>query len=115
MRSSSGHDIPTHVKGSRATTVSSSVPTRLVPLRPGGAASFEAGWADATGFGQKRCPSAATVEVRPPGARSAIEVKWPLAPFGGSIPHLECGRIAVSPVYAGTGPYEPRHQAHTAA
>jgi len=115
MLSSSGQRIRTRVKGSRATTVSA-VPERLVPLRPRGTASFEAGWADETGFGQKKCPAASTVAVRPPGARNAIRVKWSLAPYGGSIPHLECGRIAVSPVYAGTGPYEPqRHQAHTAA
>lgn len=106
MLGRAGQRIPTHVKGSHATTVSF-VPERLVVLRPGGAASFEAGWPDAAGFGRRKCPGASSVEVTPPGGRRAITVRWSLAPYGGSIPDVECGKIAVSPVYAGTGRYEP--------
>ena len=106
MLDGSGRPIPTQVHRGQSYAVPQ-LPVRLVTLRPGAPASFEAGYEDGTGFSGVRCPSATTVEITPPGAYRPITIKWALNPYGGDIERLRCGRVSVSPVYAGTaGAYE---------
>jgi hypothetical protein len=101
MLNGAGKPIATEVhRGASVTVVSR--PVRLVTLAPGGEASFDIGYADATGFGNERCPTSARVEVTPPNDYGHLTIAWALQPYGGDIPHLECGLINVSPVYAGS-------------
>jgi Protein of unknown function (DUF4232) len=77
-------------------------PVRVVSLAPGGVARFYMGFAAATGYGNKKCPTSARVQVTAPNDFSSLTVAWHLQPYGGTIQHLECGLISVSPVQAGT-------------
>lgn len=81
-------------------------PVELTTVRlvVGGAASFAAGWADGTGYGNDQCPSSSQVRITPPNDANPITVSWAIAPYGGTTEHLECGEVTVSPVYAGSGP-----------
>jgi hypothetical protein len=100
MLDRAGHALPTEVQRGVAYTVPS-VAERLVTLRPGGGAAFDAGWDDATGYGSKQCPTSSRVLVTPPNAYRSIGVVWRIQPYGGgSIQHLRCGLITVSPVFA---------------
>lgn len=99
MLNGSGHDLTTYVHRGSSVTVMQR-PVRLVTLGPGQQAAFDIGYADATGFGNERCPASARVEITPPNDYKALTITWRLQPYGGSIPHLECGLINVSPVYA---------------
>ena len=83
--------------------VAYTVPTtaeRVVILRPRASAAFDAGWDDATGYGLKKCPTSTRVLVTPPNAYRSISVSWRIQPYGGgTIQHLRCGQITVSPVF----------------
>ena len=85
MLSASGHALATHVHRGASVTVRAR-PVTLVTLAPGGKAAFDIGYADATGFGNKRCPTSARVKVTPPNDRKALTIKWRLQPYGGSDP-----------------------------
>jgi len=98
MLNASGHALATHVHRGASVTVKAR-PVHLVTLAPGQKASFDIGYSDATGFSNERCPTSARVEVTPPNDFKAVTVRWRLQPYGGSIPHLKCGLISVSPVY----------------
>jgi hypothetical protein len=98
MLNASGQPITTRVHRGASVTVSAR-PLVLITLAPGRQASFDIGYADATGYGNERCPASARVEITPPNDYRPLTVKWSLQPYGGSIPHLECGLINVSPVY----------------
>jgi hypothetical protein len=98
MLNKAGKKIPTSVHRGLPGTA----PVRTVSLAPGGAARFYMGFADATGYGNKKCPASARVKVTAPNDFSSITVAWHLQPYGGTIPHLHCGLISVSPVQAGT-------------
>jgi hypothetical protein len=74
---------------------------RIVSLAPGTAARFYMGFADATGYGNRKCPTSARVRVTAPNDFSSLTVDWHLQPYGGTIQHLRCGLISVSPVTAG--------------
>ena len=100
MRSASGSALATHIHRGSSVTVSAR-PVRLVTLGPGRQAAFDIGYAAATGFGNERCPASARVQVTPPNDFKPLTISWRLQPYGGSIPHLECGLINVSPVYTG--------------
>lgn len=94
-----GHDLRTIVhRGS-----SYSVPdrqVRLVVLSPGASASFDLGFDDATGYGSDKCPESRMEEVTPPQNTTSLPWALRLDPFGGgTIQHLVCGEITVSPVY----------------
>jgi hypothetical protein len=79
-----------------------SVPERLVSLAPRREASFVVGYDDATGYGNESCPTSERVAVTPPNASAPIIVVWRMQPYGGgTIQHLQCGQITVSPVFAG--------------
>jgi Domain of unknown function (DUF4232) len=99
MLDASGRAMPTEVRRGSAYTVPH-VRLRQVALRPGGEASFDAGFEDRTGFGTRHCPTSARVAITPPGDSTALTVVWRIAPYGGDIPHLRCGEITVSPVFA---------------
>jgi hypothetical protein len=101
MLAAGGKPIRTQVLRGVAYTVPA-VAQRLVSLRPGHEASFDLGYDDATGYGNERCPTSARVEVTPPNAYEPITVVWRIQPYGGgTVQHLRCGQITVSPVFAG--------------
>jgi hypothetical protein len=101
MLDAGGKPIQTQVLRGIAYTVPS-VPERVVSLSPGHEASFHLGYDNATGYGSESCPISARVEVTPPNAYEPITVVWRMQPYGGgTIQHLRCGQITVSPVFAG--------------
>jgi len=101
MLAAGGKPIRTQVLRGVAYTVPF-VAERLVTLPHGHEASFDLGYDDATGYGNERCPTSVRVEVTPPNAYEPITVVWRMQPYGGgTIQHLRCGQITVSPVFAG--------------
>ncbi|MGD1050592.1 MAG: DUF4232 domain-containing protein [Solirubrobacteraceae bacterium] len=101
MLAADGRPIRTQVRRGVAYTVPR-VAEQLVSLAPGHEASFDLGYDDGTGYGNESCPTSARVEVTPPNAYTPITVVWRMQPFGGgTIQHLRCGQITVSPVFAG--------------
>ena len=103
MLDAAGHPIRTEVTDGPSYTVAS-LPERAVTLTPGSKASFDLGYSDATGYGTAVCPTSAQVKITPPNASQPITVSWRIQPYGGStIAQLQCGQIAVSPVYSGSG------------
>lgn len=101
MLDAAGHPIRTQVLRGAAYTVPT-MPERTVTLRPEAWASFDVGYDDATGYANDKCPTSARVEITPPNAYRPITVAWRIQPYGGgSIRHLRCGQITVSPVYSG--------------
>lgn len=107
MFDATGHPIPTEVADGPDYTVPS-LPESLVIITAGSKATFELGYSDATGYGTERCPTSVQVKITPPGANQPITLPWRIQPYGGStIATLQCGQIAVSPVYAGSGAFSP--------
>lgn len=107
MFGAAGQPIPTEVSDGPSYIVPV-LPEKTVVLTAGSEASFDVGYSDATGYGTAVCPTSAQVAVTPPNARQAITVSWRIQPYGGStIAKLQCGQIAVSPVYAGSGSSAP--------
>lgn len=102
MLDAQGNALPTTVHRGAASSVPP-VPERTVTLVPGAMASFVAGWADATGYSGDTCPTSTRVEITAPNDYTSITIAWAIAPYGGTVQHLRCGQIAVSPVYAGSG------------
>lgn len=117
MLGAHGGPLPTYVRrGSYA--IVPPVSEATVALRPGGHASFAAGYAS---FGQRsrsECPQSAQVEITPPNAYQPVTVRWALRLFGrpASLGH-RCGVVTVSPVYQGTGapPYRAPQSATQAS
>jgi len=107
MFDATGHPIPTEVTDGPDYTVPS-LPESLVIITAGSKATFELGYSDATGYGTARCPTSVQVKITPPGVNQPITLPWRIQPYGGStIAKLQCGQIAVSPVYAGSGAFSP--------
>ena len=100
MLSAAGRPLATAEHRGSSVAVPSIAP-RLVTLAPGAKASFDIGYSDATGYANERCPTSARVAIIPPHDTKQITIAWRLQPYGGDIPHLRCGEIAVSPVYPG--------------
>jgi hypothetical protein len=100
MLGAAGTPLATEEHRGPSVTVPSIAP-RLVTLAPGAKASFDIGYSDATGYANERCPTSARVAIIPPEDTKPITIAWRLEPYGGDIPHLRCGEIAVSPVYPG--------------
>jgi hypothetical protein len=92
--------IPTTTHHGPAMTVPPIRP-RLVSLPAGGSATFYAGYSDATGYGTDQCPTASRVAVALPHDTTSIVIGWRLAPYGGSLQHVRCGMVSVSPIIAG--------------
>ncbi len=104
MLDAKGRPIRTQVLRGVAYTVPA-MPEHLVSLAPGGEASFDLGFDDATGYGLESCPTSSRVELTPPNAYRPITIAWRIQPYGGgTIQHLRCGQITVSPVFAGSSP-----------
>jgi hypothetical protein len=102
MLDAAGKPIATEVHRGSSVTVPS-LPVSVVNLLPGKVASFHLGYPDGTGYGNDKCPTSTRVEITPPNDYGHFTIAWALQPFGGEIPHLECGEITVSPVFAGSG------------
>ncbi len=100
MLNAAGRPLATHVRRGASATVPQ-IPLHLVTVLPGGRASFDLGYAAQTGYGNLHCPTSSTVEITPPNAFSHFTIAWKLQPYGGTVQHLRCGVINVSPVYAG--------------
>lgn len=94
-----GNPIVTHLNKGTSYTVQAT-PEKLVTLLPNDEALFDLGYTDATGYGTEKCPTAFQEAITPPGSTKSIIVAWEMTVFGGDIPHLRCGEITVSPVYA---------------
>jgi uncharacterized protein DUF4232 len=80
--------------GTRRVIQSSTPPFKPLPLRPGGAASFDLYGADWNAIANRPCPSTNAISVIPPGGISAVRValKIPNCPFGFDIAPLVAGR-----------------------
>ncbi|HUB76430.1 MAG TPA: DUF4232 domain-containing protein [Solirubrobacteraceae bacterium] len=101
MLNAAGGKLATEVHRGASVTVPS-IPVRQVTLDAnGGEASFDMGYADATGFGNEHCPTSSRVEITAPNDYRTLTISWAIQPYGGDIPHLRCGQINVSPVFAG--------------
>ena len=75
----------------------------LVPLGHGAVAYFGVHYASQTGYDGLRCPTSVALRLTPPGATAALVVRGGggiIQPYGGTIPHLRCGIVHVSPVGA---------------
>ncbi len=92
--------IPTMTHHGPAMTVPS-IKARPVSLAPGGSATFYTGYSDVTGYGANHCPISTRVAITPPRDKTAIVIDWRLSLYGGSVQHVQCGGVNVSPVIAG--------------
>ena len=79
--------------------------SRLVSLPAGGSATFCVGYSDATGYGTDQCPTARRVAIALPHDATLIVIGWRLEPYGGSLQHVRCGMVSVSPIIAGIPPH----------
>jgi hypothetical protein len=80
-----------------------SVAKRVVTLSAGGSAWFGVFFPDATGYGTLKCPTATRLRLTPPRLNGAVTLAGDgarIAPYGGSIPHLHCGDVQLTPVTA---------------
>ena len=99
MLSRSGAAIATHDHDGTNYTVPI-LPIKVVTLAFGKSATFQVGYAAATGYGSAVCPTSARIRVFPPASQRPIVVVWRLQPYGGpTIAKLHCGDLTLSPVY----------------
>jgi hypothetical protein len=78
-------------------------PESKVTLSAGASAYFTATWADATGYAGATCPTSASLEITPPNDTTQLIVQGSagmIQAFGGTVGHLQCGTITVTPVSA---------------
>jgi hypothetical protein len=100
MLAGSGAVLPTteqHAPGAYGIAV------RQVPLGRGAVAYFGVHYASQTGYDGLRCPTSAALRLTAPGTTAAPVVRGRggmIQPYGGTIPHLRCGIVHVSPVGA---------------
>jgi hypothetical protein len=100
MLAGSGAALPTteqHAPGAYG------IPVTLVPLGHGAAAYFGVHYASQTGYDGLSCPTSAALRLTPPGTTGGLVVRGrggTIQPYGGTIPHLHCGIVHVSPVGA---------------
>jgi hypothetical protein len=72
---------------------------RITRIKPGGTSVFMLGYADATGYGLSKCPTANTLRITPPGDLVFQDLHVEIQAYGGAtIQSLVCGEIAVSPI-----------------
>jgi hypothetical protein len=101
MLTSAGAKLSTSL--SHAATGAMGITLKSVSLAHGAVAYFDLHYASQTGFGTLKCPSSAALRLTAPGemAGSVLHVTGgEIRPYGGSIPHLHCGIIEVTPVTA---------------
>jgi hypothetical protein len=90
--------IPTLVTFGQDYTVPLVTP-RSTRIMPGSTAVFMLGYADMTGYGFSRCPTANTLRITPPGDLGSQDLHLEIQAYGGAtIQSLVCGEIAVSPI-----------------
>jgi hypothetical protein len=90
--------IPTLVTFGSDYTVPAVAP-RTIVIAPGDRAIFLLGYADLTGYGFSKCPTATTLRVTPPDDLASQDLHLEIQAYGGaSIQQLVCGEIAVSPI-----------------
>jgi hypothetical protein len=80
-----------------------SVAMRVVTLAAQRSAWFGVFFADGTGYGTLKCPTAARLRLTPPHVNGTVTLTGDgahIAPYGGSIPHLHCGDVQLTPVTA---------------
>jgi hypothetical protein len=100
MLTSSGHALPTtetHAPGAYG------IGTRPVTLAPTKVGYLGVHYPSATGFGRLHCPTSAALRLTAPGTSVGLVLRGRggrIQPYGGSIPHLNCGTVRVSPVGA---------------
>jgi Domain of unknown function (DUF4232) len=101
MLDAAGHPIATTDRN--AAPGADGIAEKVVLLAGGRRAYFGVYYADQTGFGNLMCPAAARLRFHPPQQTAALVLSGKgahIAPYGGSIPHLHCGMVEVTPVTA---------------
>lgn len=99
-----GRPLPTSVNWGSDYVVHPQQPT-LVALRPGDEASFTLGATSPDPYGLT-CPTSSQLLVTPPNETRSLTIAYALSSAEGTDPdggHPVCGRVTVSPVYAGAG------------
>jgi hypothetical protein len=92
------HLVPTMVTFGSDYTVPL-ISARLTLIKSGATAAFMLGYADSTGYGLSKCPTAHTLRITPPGDLATQDLHLEMEPYGGAaIQSLVCGEIAVSPI-----------------
>jgi hypothetical protein len=101
MLDAQGRPIPTRVNWGSDYVVRPEKPA-LVTLGPGDQASFVLGYSTP---GNLTCPASSQLEVTPPNETQSLVIAFQMAPAEPDADglNLQCGRVTVSPVYAGTG------------
>jgi len=98
MIGSTTHLVPTEVTFGTDYTVPFIAP-RITRIKPGGTAVFMLGYADMTGYGVAKCPTAHTLRITPPGDLASHDLHLEVQAYGGAtIQRLVCGEITVSPI-----------------
>jgi len=99
MLTSSGAKLSTTL--SHAAAGAMGIPLKTVPLAHRAAAYFDVHYASQTGFGTLKCPTSAALRLTAPGQMAGTVLHGAggeIQPYGGSIPHLHCGIVAVTPI-----------------
>jgi Protein of unknown function (DUF4232) len=104
MLTSAMRPIPTTTRHGLAMTVPA-IRSRPLSLPAGDSGTFYAGYSDATGYGTDQCPSSSRVAISLTHDTTPIIISWHLAPYGGSLQHVHCGMLSVSPTIAGIHPH----------
>lgn len=76
---------------------------KIVVVAPGKTAYFGVVFHDQTGFGNLTCPTSAALRLTPPGDTTAITLRGfnaHIAAYHGTIEHLVCGNLSITPVTA---------------
>lgn len=98
---SAGHPLPTNDQD--APPGFDGVREKVVTLARGQDAWFGVFFAARTGYGNLKCPTAASLRLLAPQLGRAITLSGKAAqisPYGGSTTHLQCGKVELTPVSA---------------
>lgn len=95
--------IPSQTSTRPSYTIPPMKPHRVL-LSRGQSATFFIGVTDETGYGTRRCPVSTRVAIALPSTQTTITIGMHLSAYGGSVEHLRCGEVSVSPLIAGRHP-----------
>jgi Domain of unknown function (DUF4232) len=101
MLNGAGHPIATSDHNARPGFLG--IPKMVVTLARRASAWFGVEWHSQTGYGNRTCPTAARLLLYPPQRTGALILSGNgarIAPYGGTIKHLHCGEVGVTPVTA---------------
>lgn len=96
-----GAQIPT--SDSHAAHGFDGVSNKPVTLAKGQHAWFGVEYPDETGYGNLKCPRSTELSFTPPNVSGSLTLTGKgaqIEPYGGSIPHLHCGDVMITPVSA---------------